>query len=186
MKRAIGSIIAMTAGLAAIALAWWLWPTRPPPIDAPTAELVKFVTTDQFDNLTDERKLAYVRTLLDQGLPALAMAATEAKLTDAQRERGLDNAMQAGITIRMGKHLDTWLKLDEKGKRDYNKKLVRDNPHRPPGPGERPGTRGGKMTPDQVKRFVENTSPDRRAAMAEFMGALRKEREAAGIGRVER
>jgi len=111
--------------------------------------------------------------------PALALAAVQAQLSDAQRERGIDNATQAAINIRMGKHLDAWLKLDERGKQEYVRKLIQQNPNRPPpGPGERPGMRGGRqMTPAQVKRFIENTSPDRRAAMAEFMGALRKARQ---------
>jgi len=183
MRRTLGILLGLTAAVATVILAWLFWPTRPPPMDAPLTELVKFVTTDAFDNLPDDQKAAYVKMLLDKGLPALAMAAAEAKLTDGQRERGLDNAMQAAINVRMGTHLDTWLKLDEKGKRDYIRQLVRDNPQRPPGPGERPGMRGGRMTPDQLKRFVENSPPAQRAAMAEFMAALRREREAAGVAR---
>ena len=182
-RPVLGAILGAAIALVTIVLAWEFWPTRPPPIDAPTAELVKFVATDQFANLPDDKKQLYVQTLLDKGLPALALAAAEAKLTDAQREHGIDNAMQAVINIRMGNHLDNWLKLDEKGKRAYIQKIVHDNPQHPPGPGDRPGSRGGRMTGDQVKRFVENTSPARRAAMAEFMGALRKEREAAGVTR---
>src|SRR5439155_10082252 len=145
--------------------------------------LVKFVTTDQFASMPDARKMQYVDLLLQKGFPALALAATEAKLTDAQRERGIDNATQAAINVRIGKHLDAWLKLDEKGKKEYVKKLAQQNPGRQPSPGERPGNRGRQMTPDQIKRFVENTTPDRRAALAEFMGALRKARDAAGTGR---
>jgi hypothetical protein len=182
-RRALGILLGVAAAIATIVLAWTFWPTRQPPMDAPLSELVKFVTTDAFDNLPDDKKVTYVQTLLDKGLPALALAAAEAKLTDAQRERGMDNAMQAAINVRMGKHLDTWLKLDDKGKRDYIRKIVHDNLQRPPGPGDRPGTRGGRMSGDQVKRFVENTTPARRAAMAEFMAALRKERDAQGVAR---
>jgi hypothetical protein len=185
MKRPVTTTVVASLLLAAtFALAWWFWPTRTPPLDAPTVDLVKFVASEEFETLSDDRKLAYVQTLMDKGLPALALAAAEAKLTDAQRERGIDNATQAGIKVRMGKHLDTWLKLDEKGKRDYIRKLVRDNPTRPPGPGDRPGSRGGgRMTASQLKRFIENSPPTQRAAMAEFMAALKKEREALGVAR---
>ena len=179
MRRAVGAIIASLVLLAAGIGAYSLWPARLPPMDAPAAQLVKFVTTDQFADLPDEKKTAYVQTLLDKGLPALVLAAEEAKLTEAQRQRGIDNATQAGINVRMGKHLDAWLALDAKGKQAYVKKLVAENPSRPVGPGNRPGQAGRRMTPDQVKRFIENTSPQRRAAMAEFMAAMRKERDAA-------
>jgi hypothetical protein len=178
-KRNIGAIGATIVLIGAGVLAWTLWPARLPPMDAPTVELVKFVPTDAFEALPDAKKIAYVRELLGRGLPALALAAEEAKLTEAQRQRGIDNATQAGINVRMGGHLDAWLKLDAKGKKDYIHKIVAENPARPPGPGQRPGQRGRGMTADQVKRFIENTSPDRRAAMAEFMAAVRNERDAA-------
>jgi hypothetical protein len=185
-RRALGILLGVAAAIATIVLAWTFWPTRPAPMDAPTAVLIRFVTTEQFDNLPEDKKIAYVQPLMElmRSDPVNFMLAVgQAKLTEAQRERGLDNAMQTAINVRMGKHLDTWLKLDDKAKREYIRKLVRDNPQRPPGPGDRPGTRGGRMSGDQVKRFVENTSPARRAAMAEFMAALRKERDAAGVGR---
>jgi hypothetical protein len=179
-----GTRRAVAAGLAIVIIAitgvlvYAVWPARRPALDAPTSELVKFVTTDAFAALPDDKKMQYVQTLLDKGMPALVLAAAEAKLTEAQRQRGIDNAMQAGINVRMGQHLNAWLKLDEKNRREYVKRLIQENPNRVPGPGERPGMRGGqRMTPEQVKRFIENTSPDQRAAMAEFMAAVRKERE---------
>jgi hypothetical protein len=90
--------------------------------------------------------------------------------------------MQAAINVRLGAQLDTWLNLDEAGKKAYVKKLVKEMPPRPqgagPGPGGRMGPPGGRgMTPARVKKFVENTSPARRAAMPEFMAAVRKERD---------
>jgi hypothetical protein len=181
VKRVFARILAAAVLLAAGIAAYELWPQRLPPKDAPTVELVKFCTTDQFGNLSDEKKMPYVKELLDRGYLALALAANEAKLTEEERERGIDNAMQAAINVRLGEQLDTWLKLDEAGKKAYVKKLVQQMPPRQgpgPGPGGRmapPGSRG--MTPARVKKFVENTTPARRAAMPEFMAAVRKERE---------
>jgi hypothetical protein len=87
------------------------------------------------------------------------------------------------VNVRLGAQLDEWLKLDEKGKKAYVKKLVASMPPRQgngPGPGGRMGPPGGRgMTPTRVKNFVENTSPAHRAAMPEFMAAVRKERDAA-------
>jgi len=181
-KQIFARIVAAAVLIAAGVTAYELWPQRLPPTDASTVELVKFCTTDQFGNLSDEKKMPYVKALLDRGYLALALAANEAKLSEEEKERGIDNAMQAAINVRLGAQLDTWLSLDEAGKKAYVKKLVKEMPSRAqgtgPGPGGRMGPPGGRgMTPARVKKFVENTSPARRAAMPEFMAAVRKERD---------
>ena len=86
-RRALGILLGVAAAIATIVLAWTFWPTRQPPMDAPLAELVKFVTTDAFDNLPDDKKVAYVQTLLDKGLPALALRIGELRLRRRQCER---------------------------------------------------------------------------------------------------
>src|SRR5262245_18280630 len=107
-KKLIAFIFALVA-VVGIGVTYVVWPARLPPIDASTVELVKFVATDKFADLSDDAKQKYVQSLMDKGLPALLLAANEAKLTEAQCQRGIDNATQAAINIRMGAHLDAWL-----------------------------------------------------------------------------
>jgi hypothetical protein len=182
-------LIASSAGIlilvAAIIGAWALWPKPLPPLDAPTVDLVKFAVTDQFASLSDDQKMEYVDVLQKQGIAALAVAAAEAKLTPEQRERAIDAGTQAAINLRWGPALDEWLKLDEKGKKAYVKKIAESSPSRPkPGAnvqaiGKATGRDRG-MTPARQKGFIENTSPGRRAALAEFMSAVKEERAALG------
>ncbi len=166
--------VVLVAGVAITA--WKLWPQRLPSADASPAVLAKFITTDQFDNLPLDEQERYVEALMKQGFAAIIRAAKEANLTAAERQRGLENAMQAGMEYRWGKHLDIWLKLDDKGKADYVKKVVAAMPPRPAGmdPRGAPGNRATRsMTPERQKRFIESMPPDRRAQMAEFMKAVR-------------
>ena len=184
-KRTLIVSIIGVVFVAAIAIgAYEWWPQRLPSADASPAVLAKFITTDQFDNLPLDQQERYVEALMKQGFAVIIAAAKEANLTAAERQRGLENAMQAGMEYRWGKHLDIWLKLDDKGKADYVKKVVAAMPPRPAGmdPRGAPGNRRS-MSPERQKRFIESMPPDRRAQMAEFMKAVR---DAHGDGAVKK
>jgi hypothetical protein len=170
----VGSTIGLIIVIAGAIVAYKNWPQRLPSTDAPAAELVKFVTTDQFDNLPLAQQEQYVNALMKQGFGAIITAAKEAGLTKEERQKGLENAMQAGMMVRWGRHVDKWLSLDQKGKAEYVKQVVAQMPPRPPGMDPRANRAGQRfMTPEKQKRFIENMAPDRRAAMAEFMSAVR-------------
>jgi hypothetical protein len=173
-RTLIVSIVGFIAVVAVAITAWKFWPQRLPPADASAVELVKFCTTDQFANLAPKQQEQYVESLMNQGFPVIIAAAQQAGLTKEERQKGLENAMQAGMNVRWGKHLDTWLKLDAKGKAEYVKKVVAQMPPRPPGMDPRGANRNNRfMTPERQKRFIEGMSPDRRAGMAEFMAQIR-------------
>jgi hypothetical protein len=186
-KKPLGFLIAIVlCGIIAIA-AYMYWPQRLPAADAPAAELVKFCTGDTFANLPEEQKYVYVEALMKKGPAIIIAAANEAKLTPDERQKGLENALQAGIQYRWGQHLDNWLLLDPKAKQEYAKKIAAQMPLRPPGintpgPADRAragggGARGGNFSnPTRHKNFIESMPPDRRAAMAEFMSQLREAR----------
>ena len=186
-RKVVGFIIGSILFVALVIVAYENWPQRLPATDASALELVKFCTSDQFANLDESQKLPYVEALMKKGIPTIIAAANEAKLTQDERQRGLENALQAGIQYRWGQHLDNWMQLDPKAKQEYVKKVAAQMPMRPPGintPGPsdpsrngKPGARGGRFSdPARHKAFIENMSPDRRAAMAEFMSDLRAAR----------
>lgn len=168
IASALGTGILVAAGLSA----YLWWPRSLPPMDAPTTELVTFATTDRFASLPESKQVAYVDAMIKRGVPALVMAAAQVGLTEHQRQKAFDNSMQAGMTLVLGPQLDTWIKLDEKGRREFAKKVAQEAPMRPFGGPTRPG--GRAMTPARVKQFVENTPPARRAAMAEFISDITK------------
>jgi hypothetical protein len=182
MATIAGTFILIGVGIAA----YIFWPERLPPADASPAELIKFAVSDKFANLPEAKRQVYVDAMMKNRLGMFA-AFQQAKLTDDQRESLFMNAM----SLAMNKRLDEWMKLDEKGKQQYVQNMVKEMGQRPPGaPGGAgaanrgaggPGGRGGprNMTPERQKRFIENTSPGRRAAMGEFMASMRKARDAA-------
>src|SRR5688572_8090657 len=156
-RRALVVVAALVVAASGV-IAYVNRPAPLPPVNAQPVELVKFCTTDAFANLPESKKYAYVEALINQGIVVIIAAADEAKLTEAERQRGLENAMQAGIQYRMGKHLDEWLKLDEAGKREYVKKVAAESRPRLgiAAPGNN-SSRGGRfMTPDRQKRFIES------------------------------
>jgi len=172
----LASIIALLALVVVGIVTWRNWPQRLPPVDAPTKDLVRFITTDQFQNLPDDKKIEYVRASFRDGRVGLMLAAEEAHLSEEERVRGISNAVDAAIQVRWGQHLDTWLKLDPKGKQAYVKKIAAQMG--PPRESAPPVRRGGNAvaSPDRQKGMIENTSPQHRAAMAEFMAAVQAAR----------
>jgi hypothetical protein len=188
VRKTFGFIIGITLCTAIAILAYVYWPQRLPAADASSTELVQFCTTQTFENLPEDQKYVYVESLMNRGIPAIIAAANEAKLTDEQRQRGLENALQAGTEYRWGKHLDAWMQLDTRGKQEYAKKIAAQMPLRPPGintpgPADRArgggagGSRGGRFSnPTRMKSFIESMPPERRAAMAEFMAELHEAR----------
>lgn len=171
-RKIIVSVVGLIAVIAAGITAYKMWPERLPSPNASAPELVKYITTDQFAKLPLDKQEIYVETLMKQGFPTIIMAAQQAGLTPEERQRGLENAMQAGMQIRWGRHLDKWVKLDAKGKAEYVKQVVAQMPKRPPGMDPRAKS-NRFMTPERQKNFIESMSPDRRAEMAEFMSAMR-------------
>jgi hypothetical protein len=148
-----------------------------PPVDAPNKVLVKFCATDQFAKLRLDQQEPYVARLMDQGFLAIFNAANEANMSPEERQKGLENSMQAGMNVRWGRNLNEWLKLDEKAKAEYVQQVIAEMPPRPPGFDPRGASRNTRfMTPEQQKRFIEGMSPNRRAAMAEFMQQLQQAR----------
>jgi len=178
-RTLIVSIVGVAIVAAVAVLAYEVWPQRLPSEDASAAVLVKFITTQRFDDLPLDKQELYVEAVMKEGFFAIIQAAKEANLTAEQRQRGLENAMQAGMEYRWGKHLDVWLKLDAKGKANYVKQVVAAMPARPAGmdPRGAPGKRATRsMSPERQKRFIESMPADRRAEMAEFMKAVRDAR----------
>ena len=148
-----------------------------PPVDSPNHVLVKFCATDEFAKLPLDKQEPYVAHLMDQGFLAIFNAANEANMTPEERQRGLQNTMQAGMNVRWGRNVNEWLKLDKQGRAQYVQQVIADMPPRPPGFDPRGANRNTHfMTPDQHKKFVEGMSPDRRAAMAEFMQQVQQAR----------
>jgi hypothetical protein len=141
-----------------------------PPLDAPNEVLVKFCASDDFAKLPLEQQEPYVKHLMDQGFFAIIAAAQNANLSQDERQKGLQNTMQAGMNVRWGQHLDEWLKLDEAGKAAYVQEVIAEMPARPRGMDPRGAARSNRlMTPQQHKKFVEGMAPQRRAQLAEFM-----------------
>lgn len=177
-KQHLGSMIALLVLAIVGIITWRNWPQRLPPVDSSTKDLVRFITTDQFANLPDEKKIEYVRASFREGRLGLIMAADEAHLSEEERVRGISNAVDAAIQVRWGQHLDTWLKLDPKAKQAYVKKVAAQmGPPREAAPPLRRGSGNGMASPERQKVMIENTSPQRRAAMAEFMAAVQAERQ---------
>ena len=171
-RTLIVSLVGFLA-IAGIAVAIYeYWPRRLPPTDSSTIDLVKFVTTDQFADLTEKQKELYTEEMLRRGFGELTIAAIQSGLPREQLDRGFNNAMVPGMEIRWGRHLDVWLKLDAKGKADYVKKVVASMPPRPANFSPHNGRNRG-MSPQQQKNFIESMAPDRRAQMAEFMTQIR-------------
>ncbi len=174
-KQHLGSIVALLAVSVIGVVTWRNWPQRLPPVDSSTKDLVRFITTDRFANLPEEKKIEYVRASFRNGRVGLVLAAEEAHLSEEERIRGISNAVDAAIQVRWGQHLDAWLKLDQKGKQAYVKKIAAQmGPPKESAPPLRRGS--GMASPDRQKVMIENTSPMRRAAMAEFMAAVQATR----------
>ena len=147
------SILGAAICAAAAVAIWHYWPRRLPPLDGKPAELVKFCTSEQFARLPEDKKEQYVAALMEKGFATIIAAAAEAQLTPEERQRGLENGMEAGLQVRWGKHLDNWLALDEKAKAAYVKKVVAQMPARPPGMDPRGANRQNRiMTPQRQKQ----------------------------------
>lgn len=180
-RRIVASIVGTGILIATGISAYLWWPRSLPALDAPTTELVQFALTDRFASLSEDKQVPYVDALIKRGVPALIMAAAQVGMTPEQRQKAFDNSMQAGMRVVLGPQLETWLKLDEKGRREFAKKVAQQSPMRPFGGPARPG--GRPMTPARVKQFVENTPASRRAAMAEFMSDVQRASDEMGAGR---
>ena len=175
LASVLGIVLLTGLGIAT----YLLWPARLPADDAPPAEVIKFMATDQFARLSDDRKQRYVGMLARNFLGALVAAQS---IPEETQDLAFANAMQAMWNQR----LDEWLKLDAKGKEAFVQKALQQRrdgaatrPSASPGAVAGAARRFGhqNITPERQKRFIENMPPDRRAAMAEMMGAMRKARE---------
>ncbi|MGH7214960.1 MAG: hypothetical protein ACREIT_09370, partial [Tepidisphaeraceae bacterium] len=183
------------------ALAWRMWPSPKPSPDASLPALVKFASSEQFVNLSDQDKKPYLDRFSEQfekNPMELFRAARDANLSDDERMTGMQNVMSArwnktldgyfAQTIpQRTAYLDQIIDQQEKARGQWAQRR-NSATTRPTGTSEarREGGSGGRgggrwADPARMKQRLENTPPARRAQFAEFMKAMRDRRAARGL-----
>ena len=169
--------------LCAVVASYALWADSTPGLDETNpGKIAKYMASDEFAKLDESTRREYFRALRDNA----------DKLSDQDRDK-LRESMGRSMRQQMQARLDEYFELPADQRQAHLDNIIdrmqarRANgmpaPGNPP-PDDRPnGQRGPRrgFTPDRLKRMIENTPPERRAKMAEFMKAMRKRMEERGI-----
>jgi hypothetical protein len=205
---AVGGVVVVAAGVALVVWAPWSR-TAPDPANQTPEQTVAYMASDAFGKLSVEQQDAYVSAAREAHGAEGRRAFFRGDLDDDQRERLRDN-MREVMRRRMRQRLDAFFELPEEQRNEYLDRILDGfgRRRRPPGDdggppppqrgeatastggdsggdangdgdGRRRGRRG--ITPEGMKRMIENSDPEDRARMAEFMKALRKRARERGI-----
>ncbi len=173
---------------AAGVLTYAFWPARAPePTGENSEQVVKFITSDAFAKLSDDKKQAYLR---QAGWGVFRQA--RENLSDEERER-LRKNVGGVFRQRIASRVDEYFELPAEQRTAYLDEMInrmgqRPRFRRPPGESSDGSSSGrprrrGRFTPQRLKRMIENTSPEQRAKFTQFMKDMRQRREELGITR---
>ena len=178
------------AGVGVIAaagvLTYAFWPAKAPePTGENSEQVVRFIASDAFAKLSDDKKQAY----LQQAGREVFRQARE-NLSEEERERLRENVGRV-FRQRMATRVDEYFELPAEQRTAYLDEMINRMPNRrrfvrPPGESsdrsssDRP-RRGRRFTPERLKRMIENTTPEQRAKFTQFMKDMRQRREELGL-----
>jgi len=187
-ERKYAVAAAVVAGLAAVSLtAYWLWPGGADIADAPSVDdagqAVEYVASDEFSKLGDKDKQEYVEKLAKSGGegPPRGLFAATTQMSDEARGRF---RKQFGPVMRrmMMKRINDYFDLPKDQRAAEMDKIIDGfEARRAEAPKDRPpgGPRG--MTPERLKKILENTEPEMRARFVEFRKDMETRRKQRGL-----
>lgn len=196
-------LIAVVACMVALAggavLLWAGWPGPPDPSTQSPEEVTKYMASKDFGKLSIERKQQYLQQAREAGRLEFRRGFRGEDLSEQQRRQLFENMAEVGRQ-RMRERLDAFFELSQDQRDEYIDRMLDQWQSRSAGsPGDggasRPddsaeqqeqaagddGPRRRGPTPERMKRMLENTDPEDRARMGEFMKAMRKRMDERGM-----
>lgn len=110
-RKLLAALLAGTVVVGGL-VTWILLSSRAPAPSGDTVSLAKFVSTAEFESLTEDRKRPYLETL-EKSKAQLAMAHELGRISDAEYETALQNAWVG----RIERQMDDYLALADAAKR---------------------------------------------------------------------
>ncbi|MGC9454093.1 MAG: hypothetical protein ACP5HU_04445 [Phycisphaerae bacterium] len=188
---------AIAVGCGAILL--WAGLSGPPdPEKQSPEEVVEYLASEDFGKLSTERKREYLEQAREAGRLQGRRMMSGQDLSDEQRQQYFENMADVGRQ-HMRERLDEFFALPQEQRTEFIDRMLdrfQNRPMRPAderspaasaegddssdGAGDGRRSRGG-FTAEHMKRMIENTDPEDRARMAEFVKAMQKRMEERGI-----
>ncbi len=180
IAASLGAVLVVAAG------AYWFWPGGPDITDAPPVEdrqqAAKYVASEEFAKLDEETRSQYLKKFtgsFDDGPPKGLRATTQ--LSDDERSRF---RKQFGPMMRkmMTKRINDYFALSAEEQVEHLDKMIDMFQARraEAAKGDSPRPHRG-MTPERLKRIIENTEPEMRAKFVEFRKALQNRSKQRGL-----
>lgn len=194
---AVGVCMVVLAGGAMLLWAGWRGP--PDPSTQSPEEVTKYLASEDFGKLSIEQKQQYLQQAREAGRLEFRRGFGGEDLSQQQRRQLSENMADVGRQ-RMRERLDAFFELPQDQRDEYIDRMLDSlqrrsagssggaRASRPDGSTEqqeeaadddRPRRRG--PTPEGLKRMLENTDPEDRARMGEFMKAMRKRMDERGM-----
>jgi len=150
---------------------WWVWRGRRPGVGAPAEEVVRFVASPGFGRMGEGQRAGYVARVREMSTGERNDAMGRAGLSAEGREAVLVAAYE-GVTVNP---IEEFTKLKTAvERRKYLDRMI--------AAGATASTKDAAFgDSDWRKRFLEGTSPEERARLAEFVSGLRQRRKELGL-----
>ncbi len=187
----------------AASLAYYLWPVNvPDPQTQSPKEITEYLSSDEFTSLSEKKKQGYWKATTQRvGNDRGAIFRSRDTMSEQQRRKLFENVRPMFMKM-MADRVDRYFALPPEEQVAYLDKMIemidqmrgrratveqRRRQGEPATPAKEGGSDGRahrgrrRLTPDRLKKILENTPPQQRAKFIEFHKAIRRRMEARGI-----
>ncbi|MCP4379427.1 MAG: hypothetical protein GY794_25055 [bacterium] len=186
-KVIIATVIIAVIGTTAT-LAYWYWPGGADISDAPPIEdrqeATKYIASEDFAKLDDKTRQTYVKKLAEtmkDSRPRDFRATTQ--FSDEEKSR-LRKQFQPVMRQMITNHINTYFELPPEKRNEHLDKTIDFIEARRPkntNTTTRPKRSRRGMTPEGLKKILENTEPEQRAKFVAYIKAIEKRRKERGL-----
>jgi hypothetical protein len=206
-NKAVAGVAGVLSLAAGGLIAWAVWfnePAPPPPIESSTpTQIGEYLASDDFRNLSDERKLAFLEGLRESdgdrsGRPGRLGRPPLEGISEEQHEKIRENISPVFREM-MRKEMNAFFTLSPEEKNafldkridqmeEFRRRRSEEKDDAPPGedPQEKKRPEGDRRrglgpSVEHLKKMIEKTPPEDRARFQEFVKAMHKRMEQRGV-----